>query len=237
MIKTVKKFWATIALLSVELLIVFVLFFISLFSFIFIVNNVFGSNDTSFDTSVFLFLEPFINSTNTAIMRFITFFATHRFLLPANIFLASYFIFRKHRWYSIKIPVVALSSYLVMASLKVFFNRARPDNPVFEAAMGFSFPSGHAMSAVTFYGILIYIVWGHVENKIIRWILTILLLAFIFLIGFSRVYLRVHYASDVLAGFSMGLIWLVLSLWIMNKIEKFTRKEVAPAVNETGELL
>jgi membrane-associated phospholipid phosphatase len=56
---------------------------------------------------------------------------------------------------------------------------------------------------------------------------------FILLIGFSRVYLRVHYASDVLAGFSLGLVWLVLSLWIMKKIETYTRKEIAPAVEVT----
>jgi undecaprenyl-diphosphatase len=52
------------------------------------------------------------------------------------------------------------------------------------------------------------------------------------MIGFSRVYLRVHYASDVLAGFSMGIIWLVISLWIMDKIENFAGKKVAPVIND-----
>ena len=235
MIRAVKKFWATLALLSVELILLIVLFFVALFAFIFIINNVFGLNDTRFDTSVFLSIKPFISDTNTAIMRFITFFATHTFLFPANVFLACYFLFKKHRWYSIKIPVVALSSYLVMASLKLVFSRARPDDPVYEAARGFSFPSGHAMSAMTFYGLLIYLVWRNVESITVRWLSTILLSTFIFLIGFSRIYLRVHYASDVLAGFSMGLIWLVLSLWIMNKVERYTRKEVAPVVNDTPE--
>jgi membrane-associated phospholipid phosphatase len=105
-------------------------------------------------------------------------------------------------------------------------------DPVFEAARGFSYPSGHAMSAMTFYGLLIYIVWQKIENKVFRWTLIILLTSIVFLIGFSRVYLRVHYASDVLAGFSVGIIWLVISLWVMGKIENYTRKEVAPAINE-----
>ena len=234
MISTIKKFWATLGLISVELLVVLILFGVSLITFIFITYNIFGLDETEFDSRIFLSIHPFVNDTNTAIMRFVTFFATHSFLLPANIILAGYFIFKKHRWYSIKIPIVALSSYLVMALLKLYFSRPRPDNPVLDAAMGFSFPSGHAMSAVAFYGLLIYLVWRNVELALNRWLLTILLVVIILLIGFSRVYLRVHYASDVLAGFSMGLIWLVLSLWTMSRIERYTRKEIAPVVNEPG---
>ena len=129
-----------------------------------------------------------------------------------------------------RVPVVSLGSFIVMWSLKLYFSRPRPDDPVFKAAMGFSFPSGHAMSSMTFYGLLIFLVWKNIENVVLKWILTILLAAFIILIGFSRIYLRVHYASDVMAGFSLGLVWLVLSLWIMHKIEKYTQKNIAPEV-------
>lgn len=231
MLRTVKKFWATLGLLSIELAIVLLLFIVALLAFSFISYNIFGLDDTNFDQQVFAKVRPFISETNTTVMRFVTFFATHTFLLPANIILAGYFLFKKHRWYSIKIPVVALSSYIVMALLKIYFNRPRPDDPVYQAAAGFSFPSGHAMSAVTFYGLLIYIVWRNVESTFSKWLLTILLAFVILLIGFSRIYLRVHYASDVLAGFSLGLVWLVLSLWIMQRVEKFTSKEIAPVVN------
>jgi membrane-associated phospholipid phosphatase len=233
MIRTLKKFWATLGLISLELLIVLALFVVSLLAFGFITYNIFRLDETNFDANVFISLRPYITETNTQVMNFITFFATHTFLLPANIILAFYFVFKRHRWYSIKVPVVALSSYLVMALLKLYFSRPRPDDPVFRTAAGFSFPSGHAMSAMTFYGLLIYITWRNVENPFVRWLLTVLLMFFILLIGFSRVYLRVHYASDVLAGFSLGLVWLVLSLWIMKKIETYTRKEIAPAVEVT----
>ncbi len=86
------------------------------------------------------------------------------------------------------------------------------------------------MSAMTFYGLLIYLVWKNVDSVILKWILTFLLIIFIHLIGFSRIYLRVHYASDVMAGFSLGLIWLVISLLTMHRIEKYTKKEIAPEV-------
>jgi undecaprenyl-diphosphatase len=231
MVKSLRKVIASIALLSVELIIVLVLFLASLLILAFIINDVFELKNFTFDNNAFSYVKPFINSTNTQIMRFVTFFGTGEFLVPANILLSLYYLFiRKHRWYSLRVPVVSIGSFVVMSLLKLYFSRARPDDPVYRAAMGFSFPSGHAMSAMTFYGLIIFLVWKNVENTALKWTLTILLIIFIHLIGFSRVYLRVHYASDVIAGFSLGLIWLILSLWIMHKIEKYTQRNIAPEV-------
>jgi undecaprenyl-diphosphatase len=230
MVRGLRKFLSSLALLSVELILVLILFFISLFSLAFIINEVFEIKNANFDAQVFNYIRPLITDATTRIMRFITFFATGKFLIPANIILALYFLLRRHRWYSLSVPVVSLGSFIIMWSMKQYFSRTRPDDPVYRAAMGFSFPSGHAMSAMTFYGLLIYLVWKNVHNVTFKWILTFLLIIFIHLIGFSRVYFRVHYASDVIGGFSLGLIWLVLSLWVMHSLEKFTRKKIAPEV-------
>jgi undecaprenyl-diphosphatase len=226
--------WAAIALLSIELIIVLVLFLASLLTLAFIINDVFQVKDYAFDSSVFAYVKPYTSETLTRIMRFITLFGTGQFLVPANIFLALYFLFiRNHNWYSLRVPVVSLGSFMIMSLLKLYFSRARPNDPVYRAAMGFSFPSGHAMSAMTFYGLIIFLVWKNVKNVTLRWILTFLLIIFIHLIGFSRIYLRVHYASDVIAGFSLGLIWLVLSLFVMHKIELYTKRNIAPDVEAT----
>ena len=230
MVRGLRKFLSSLALLSVELILVLILFFISLFSLAFIINEVFEIKNANFDAQVFNYIRPLITDATTRIMRFITFFATGKFLIPANIILALYFLLRRHRWYSLSVPVVSLGSFIIMWSMKQYFSRTRPDDPVYKAAMGFSFPSGHAMSAMTFYGLLIYLVWKNVHNVTFKWILTFLLIIFIHLIGFSRVYFRVHYASDVIGGFSLGLIWLVLSLWVMHSLEKVTRKKIAPEV-------
>ena len=230
MVRGLRKFLSSLALLSVELIIVLILFFLSLFSLAFIINEVFEIKNTNFDAQVFSYIRPFITDATTRIMRFITFFATGKFLIPANIILALYFLIRRHKWYSLSVPVVSLGSFIIMWSMKQYFSRTRPDDPVYKAAMGFSFPSGHAMSAMTFYGLLIYLVWKNIHNVTFKWILTFLLIIFIHLIGFSRIYFRVHYASDVIGGFSLGLIWLVLSLWVMHRLEKFTRKKIAPEV-------
>lgn len=231
MVRRIKKIFASIALLSVELIIVLVLFVVSLLTLAFVVNYIFNAKGTAFDVRAFEFVRPFISDTTTKVVTFITFFGSGEFLVPANIILIIYFLFlKKHRWYSMSVPVVSLGSFLAMSGLKLYFSRVRPDDPVYKAALGFSFPSGHAMSAMTFYGLLIFLVWKYVENVTFKWLLTLFLIIFILLIGFSRIYLRVHYASDVMAGFSLGIIWLILSLLAMHHIEKYTKRKIAPEV-------
>jgi len=108
-----------------------------------------------------------------------------------------------------------------MLLLKQLFQRKRPLSPLLKAAKGLSFPSGHAIMAVTFYGLLIYILQHSVAVDWIKWIATILIVVLILLIGFSRVYLRVHYASDVAAGFVIGLLWLIISLAVLKWLEGY----------------
>jgi len=222
----VRKLFSRLAFLSLEVAVVLLLFIISFLGFLFLINRVIRLNNDAFDLQVFQFLLPWINPANTRIMVIFSFFADHYFLLPANIIVALYFLFfQKYKWYSITVPVVSLGSFMVMSSLKLFFSRPRPDHPVYEAARGFSFPSGHAMSAMTFYGLLIWLIWNNLSNRVVKWSAVLFLSLFIFTIGFSRVYLRVHYASDVLAGFLMGIIWLVLSVVTINKIHAASSKK------------
>ncbi|HVX24951.1 MAG TPA: phosphatase PAP2 family protein [Parafilimonas sp.] len=90
-----------------------------------------------------------------------------------------------------------------------------------KAAKGLSFPSGHAIMSVTFYGLLIYIIAQTIKQKPLKWSLIISLCIFVQLIGFSRVYLRVHYASDVAVGYITGLLWLFISLNILKQLEHY----------------
>jgi undecaprenyl-diphosphatase len=119
-----------------------------------------------------------------------------------------------------------------MFFLKQFFNRPRPLTPLLEPVNGLSFPSGHALMSVTFYGLLIVLVWENTAARFKKWIVTILLLLLISLIGFSRVYLRLHYFSDVIAGFAAGMIWLTLSIWTISWIERFSRRKIDPAITK-----
>ena len=224
----VKKFWARLALLSVEMTIVLILFVLALLAFLYITRKIFVLHKLSFDNKVFAYLKNHVSERNNDIMLFFTFLGTHEFLIPANLLLIGYFLLKKEKWYSIKVPAIALSSLGLMFLLKFVFHRNRPTIPLLDEAKGLSFPSGHALMSVTFYGLIIYIIFKSVENKELKWSLISLLIILILVIGFSRIYLRVHYASDVLAGYCIGFLWLVFTVWLLNKIEKYSLSKMAP---------
>ncbi|MCU7552079.1 phosphatase PAP2 family protein [Chitinophagaceae bacterium LB-8] len=227
----IGKVWASVALLSIEIIVVGALFLGAFTGFVFMVRRVFHLHDTKLDYEVFNYLSKHVNGTNNSIMLGITFLGRHEFLIPANLFLIFYFlVVKKHKWYSIKVPAIALSSLALMFLLKHLFGRERPLTPLLEEAKGMSFPSGHALMSVTFYGLLIYIIWQSVKNKKLRLALTFALILLILLIGFSRIYLRVHYTTDVIAGFCMGFLWLVVSIWVVDQFEKFSKRKVSPIV-------
>ena len=94
---------------------------------------------------------------------------------------------------------------------KAVFERDRPDSSeALASAAGFSFPSGHAMSSLAIYGALTIVAARSFDSPRARMLVAVLALALVLAIGFSRVYLGVHYASDVLAGFIAGLAWPAL---------------------------
>ncbi len=212
-------------MLSIELIIVLVAFFISFFTMVYIIRRIFFYKKEVMDHRVFEFLSGYVSDTTTAIMNFFTFFGGQYFLIPANLLLIGWaFYNNRDKWFGIRVASLSVSSLLLMFSLKQFFNRPRPLTPLLREAKGLSFPSGHAFMSFVFFGLLIYVINKKVENKLLKYSLIIFLLCFVLMIGLSRIYLRVHYASDVIAGFSMGLMWLVISMWIIHIIEKHKTK-------------
>lgn len=104
---------------------------------------------------------------------------------------------------------LALST-VVNLVLKALVARPRPEGFRLAQASGFSFPSGHSMAAMAFFGLIIWFVWRYERNPRMRAGLTAAFSFIILMIGVSRVYLGVHYASDVVGGFCAALIWLAL---------------------------
>jgi undecaprenyl-diphosphatase len=227
----VQKWWAALALLSIEVVVILAAFSGALLVFAWLVRRVFVLNKTGFDEHAFAMLAQYVGPITTDAMRAVTFLGTHFFLIPANILLIVWFLFiRRHKWYSIKVPAIAISSVVMMLGLKAVFGRERPLVPLLEAARGFSFPSGHAFVSTTFYGLLAFIAWRDVRNPTLRWALVIALAALVLFIGLSRIYLRVHYASDVLAGLCLGIAWLVISITVIRRMERWSRRKVDPIV-------
>ncbi len=223
-----KKIISEIKLFSLEIFVLIGVFTVSLTIFITIARLVFEGRTQNFDNKALEFIAGYVTNVGTNVMQLFSFLGTHTFLIPANLLLTAWFLFiKKRRWYSIRIPAVALSALLLMFTLKLIFHRDRPVDPLLQVAKGFSFPSGHALMSVTFYGLLVLLVWQNIRQVWLKWVLSVGLVLLILAIGLSRIYLRVHYASDVLAGFSVGLVWLLLSLWILSKVEKYSKKNIA----------
>ncbi len=229
-----KKTAASFALFTVELVLVWLLFAACIFVFIYFSAQVRTDMSLEIDVAAFRFANQIASQPVTRFFQVITFFGAGIFLTPAAIGLAVYFVFvRKHRWHSLKVPVIALGSITLNVVLKYIYGRPRPITALVEAS-GLSFPSGHSMVAASFYGLIIYLVWTYTTSKPLRNTLVFMLTLFILLIGFSRIYLQVHYASDVLAGFAAGVFWLLLGIWVLKKIERFTSKEINRELLENG---
>ena len=228
-----KKLANAIALLSAELLLVFIIFFISLATLIVIIRQIFYRTQNNFDESVFDFLSEHVTNTNTVIMQWLSFAGSHLFLVPAFLVFFTFIFFRyKSKWFFIKTITAAVSNLLLMFGLKFFFNRPRPLIPLLKEVPGLSFPSGHAFMSLTFFGLIIYFVYRDVGNKWIKWTVIVFLMCIIFLVGLSRVYLRVHYASDVIAGFCFGILSLVILFLMLRQIEKFNAKKMPEHLSE-----
>jgi undecaprenyl-diphosphatase len=109
------------------------------------------------------------------------------------------------------------ASALLNLLLKAIFQRARPDiNRIVEAS-GFSFPSGHSMSAFTLYGITIYFLWKHLRHRWMRMAVILIGTVLIVMIGISRIYLGVHYPSDVIGGYLISAAWLIMSIGLYER--------------------
>jgi len=107
---------------------------------------------------------------------------------------------------------------LVALGLKELFHRARPLEQVVPA-QGYSLPSGHAFAATVFYGMLVYLAWRLTPRPWARALAVAVGVAVIGAVGLSRVYLNVHYLTDVVAGWASGTAWLVAVLIVVHVVE------------------
>lgn len=184
-----------------------------------VISLVFISKNGRLDAAVFSFAADHISPGCTRFMKSISFLGKHSFLVPANFFLIAFFFMLKNKWGAMSVAIVSLSSLGLMSLLKNLIQRHRPENPMVEGITNYSFPSGHALMSVAFYGLLAFWTAAAIKNKWLRMSLISFLLLLILLIGYSRIYLRVHYTTDVLAGLCIGTCWLFFCLWLISKIK------------------
>ena len=178
-----------------------------------VTNNQTGDLDSSVYSIVTFSKTDFL----TGFYKFITFFASE--IMVGLISLVFILIFKNKR-YGVFAIVNAVNIVVLNIVLKLIFMRDRPYDLMIINESGYSFPSGHAMAALGFYGFIIYLIWHFNLRKRAKIIFTILLSILIILIGISRIYLGVHYASDVLAGYMISASYLILYITLISRYLK-----------------
>ena len=192
-----------------------IVLFICLIGFFALAEDVFNKEIMNGDIVGYKLVSTFlISDFATPIAKFITNFGGAIILIGSAFAL---FIFIKNK----KIGVSIISNLAIITLLnqllKRIVQRPRPTEFRIVEESGYSFPSGHSMVSMAFYGYLIYLIYKHVKNKYLKWISIILLSILICSIGICRIYLGVHYTSDVLGGFFISISYLIIYISAVNK--------------------
>lgn len=204
-----------------------IILLLSILLFSIISDEVVIEKENSFDITVFRYLSSFTSPSATKVALFVTTFGSGYFLLPAYLFIILYLVKIKKAREAIIVSTIATVSELSGWLLKFLFHRPRPSLPLISGTGGFSFPSGHSLGGFTFSGVLIYLLWQTSLNASLKWTLYFFLIIFSLLIGLSRIYLRFHFASDVLGSLLVTVVWLSLTFILLETIEKKALKGIS----------
>jgi undecaprenyl-diphosphatase len=180
-----------------------------------------------FDDTIYMYIRRLISEDMTEWMKIITMAGS--WLILMLITFICLFVFWKNKRYFFFSCMIALNLVVTSAlndAIKLIFHRERPDILRLVTAGGFSFPSGHSMNSISFYGYIAYLIYVNMKSRWKYAIISLLSIT-VLLIGISRIYLGVHYASDVLAGFAAGLAWLAIFIVSTNKLYSIYKNRTA----------
>lgn len=190
----------------------------ALFIAVFILFSIIGSLYNNEIISIDVFMHDLVvNNLRSDGLTFIMLFITN-FCNPIILILLSLVILLicKDKKMGLIIIINLLVSILLNIIFKGIIQRDRPLEDFLIIESGYSFPSGHSMVSMAYYGLIIYFIYKKIKDKRVRNILMILIGLLILAIGFSRIYLGVHFASDVIGGFLISIIYLVCAIKLLN---------------------
>lgn len=181
---------------------------------------------TLYDKKVTDFIISYRSPQLNKVFQFITELGDlYGYIILAALCGIGFYLKFKNWRYVLEMLFVMIIAGLSNLALKQVINRARPDAAHLVAVETLSYPSGHAMGAIAFYGFLIYLFYNFKMNT---WLKTSIILIFSFLIlaiGISRIYLGVHYPSDVVGGFIAGFIWIIFCIILFQVMDIFRRRK------------
>lgn len=192
-----------------------IILFICIIGLLFLIEDVMDEDIISFDEKGYYIIHKYlISDTMTPVAKCITNFANAYWLIGFSILL---FVFIKNKRTSIYIFINLVLSAVLNLALKQILQRPRPIGHRIIDEKGYSLPSGHSMVSMAFYGFLIYLICKNIKNKYLKISLVGVLSVLIISIGVSRIYLGVHYTSDVIAGFLVAIAYLIMFVHVTNK--------------------
>ena len=180
--------------------------------FIFIAFLVVFSKNEFIDTSIYNIVRSLSSSVMDKYFIFFTKFCNTLTIVCVVLIFIIIFRNRYGIWLTASTIISATSNVII----KNIIRRARPDHLRLITQGGYSFPSGHAMISIAVYGLLFYFVVKKIKNKPLRIILSIILIFIILTVGISRIYVGVHYPTDVIAGYLLAIIELIILINIFN---------------------
>jgi undecaprenyl-diphosphatase len=188
---------------------------VSLLLFGYMAYNIKVGNSLAIDWDVYNYVVFHLRfNWVTNVLKVITFLGSKGFYIP--VVLVALLFMKDKKIAMAQIVNVGISA-CVMKVIKTIVKRPRPSMYNLITETGFSFPSGHALNAVTFYGFIIYVIYKKVENKPLRNSLIALLSILVIGIGYSRIYLGVHFTTDVLCGYLVGLVDIIVYIKFIYK--------------------
>lgn len=194
---------------------------ISLIVFIFLATKISTADGgIYFDLTLISTIHENINPAIKSFMIAISFIGSAKFYFIIAPFLILYLVKKKHKIELFALVISILGSVLINHLLKISFERIRPLEFFLVEQGGFSFPSGHSMNTLSFYGMSTYLYLRNKKldsKKLLIWLITIV---FIGLMGLSRIYLGVHWPTDIIAGYSAGFIWLYICILGVEAVHK-----------------
>ena len=205
--------------LPLKLLVLFILFLVLGFLCGVVVHELFGEQDDVLDKKTSEFIATEIETGRlTVIMKRITFFASAEFLMAAYTILVLWFwLIKRNNLFAMHVAAIVIASSLLTVFFKKIFQRVRPLDPLIEPLTNYSYPSGHASLGFIFYGLLAYLIWKSKLRPVYKYLIGGAFILFSLLVGFSRIYLRIHHTSDVIAGFCQGIVWLSIAIWFLER--------------------
>jgi membrane-associated phospholipid phosphatase len=165
---------------------------------------------TGFDLTIRAWVRSLETAKISAVMWGASFYGAPRHLLPLGLAAATVFLLRGWRRGAVLVLVTLAGAAVLDTGLKQLFARARPQAffDYYPTPPSFSFPSGHALFAVCFFGGIAVLLSHRLRGRLAQVLVWAIALVLIILIGVSRVYLGVHYPTDVIGGFAVGIVWV-----------------------------